>query len=139
MRQRDDNNEMDVDLNQDPEGETGQPESTTAEGLEEDDQKKNEMRKIRQQYRKLITDTEGAECRTTSMWPCISWCRPLVTLIPLSIVHISIENRKELIDPTNDGLLANVDQANKLYQNGIVRQSLLNTPGLLWMLSVTTQ
>ncbi|KAK3822842.1 MAG: Nse4 C-terminal-domain-containing protein [Benniella sp.] len=85
MRQRDGNNEMDVDLNQDPEGETGQPESTTAEGLEEDDQKKNEMRKIRQQYRKLITDTE--------------------------------ENRKELIDPTNDGLLANVDQANKLYQN----------------------
>ncbi|KAF9106960.1 sphingosine N-acyltransferase lag1 [Mortierella sp. AM989] len=45
---------------------------------------KNEKRKVRQEYRKLISETEA--------------------------------NRKELLEPTNNGLMANVDKANELYQ-----------------------
>ncbi|KAF9926301.1 nuclear protein [Linnemannia zychae] len=46
---------------------------------------KNEKRKVRQEYRKLITNTEA--------------------------------NRKEFLEPTNNGLMETVDKANELYKN----------------------
>ncbi|KAF9173519.1 nuclear protein [Mortierella sp. AD011] len=74
----------DDDMMMDQDEEMDQAKGDVSQDMEKE-RIKNEKRKIRQQYRKLISDTE---------------------------VH-----RKELMDPTNNGLLANVDQANKLYKN----------------------
>ncbi|KAF9359064.1 nuclear protein [Mortierella sp. AD094] len=74
----------DTMMDQDDDDEMDQTQGDVSHDMEKE-RIKNEKRKIRQQYRKLISDTE---------------------------VH-----RKELMDPTNNGLLANVDQANKLYKN----------------------
>ncbi|KAF8940660.1 Nse4 C-terminal-domain-containing protein [Dissophora ornata] len=72
-RQDDDPMEMDQD---------GERDESLADQREE--QRKIEARVLRQEYRKLISDTEA--------------------------------HRKELMDPTNNGLLANVDRANRLYK-----------------------
>ncbi|KAF9965242.1 nuclear protein [Mortierella alpina] len=58
------------------------------EMLQEREKEKVEKRRIRQEYRRLITDTEGM-----------------------------LFNRKELMEPTNSGLSGTVDEADRLYKN----------------------
>lgn len=65
MRQQDENT-MELGLDSDLGGEMDVDESTARPEDSQKDQRKNEMRKIREEYRKLITTTEGIACRSAT-------------------------------------------------------------------------
>lgn len=70
MRQQQEvDNEMELGLDSDLGGEMDQEESTASPDDSEQEQM-NEMRGIREEYRKLITTTEGVACRSATKERC---------------------------------------------------------------------
>lgn len=84
---------------------------------------KNQKRQIRQQYRELINDTEGTIAHLDLQ--LVVGHHHCACNLTCSSRCLHIANRKELMEPSNNGLLENVDRANKLYKSGRLKKSCL--------------